>query len=53
VPDLLNALNDITAFSGSQGFHYSILIFFYIAGALIAAQVTRMALPFLISRWQV
>lgn len=53
VPDLLNALNDITAFSGSQGFHYSILIFFYIAGALIAAQVTRKALPFLISRWQV
>lgn len=53
VPDLLNALNDITAFSGSQGFHYSILIFFYIVGALIAAQVTRLALPFLISRWQV
>jgi len=44
VPDLVNALNGITAFSGSQTFYYWLLVVFYIAAVLFAAQLTRRGL---------
>ncbi|MHA7851418.1 transporter substrate-binding domain-containing protein [Roseovarius sp.] len=44
VPDLVNALNGITAFSGSQTFYYWLLVLFYIAAVLFAAQLTRRGL---------
>jgi polar amino acid transport system substrate-binding protein len=44
VPDLVNALNSITAFSGSQTFYYWLLVLFYIAAVLFAAQLTRRGL---------
>jgi ABC-type amino acid transport substrate-binding protein/ABC-type amino acid transport system permease subunit len=53
VPDLVNALNDITAFSGSQWFYYFLLVVFYIAAVLLAAQATRLVLPRLIPSWKV
>jgi len=44
VPDLVNALNGITAFSGSQTFYYWLLVLFYIVAVLFAAQLTRRGL---------
>lgn len=44
VPDLINALNGISAFSGSQMFYYWMLVLFYIIAVLFAAQVTRRGL---------
>jgi hypothetical protein len=52
VPDLVNALNDITAFSGAQTFYYWLLVIFYIAAILLTSLALNRAMPLLIPGWR-
>lgn len=52
VPDLVNALNDITAFSGAQTFYYWLLVIFYISAVLSTGLALRWTMPFLVPGWR-
>lgn len=52
VPDLVNALNDITAFSGAQTFYYWLLVIFYISAVLSTGIALRWTMPFLVPGWR-
>jgi ABC-type amino acid transport substrate-binding protein/ABC-type amino acid transport system permease subunit len=52
VPDLVNALNDITAFSGAQTFYYWLLVIFYIVAIVLTGLALRWAMPLLIPGWR-
>jgi len=52
VPDLVNALNDITAFSGAQTFYYWLLVIFYIAAVLMTGLALRRAMPLFVPGWR-
>ena len=52
VPDLLNAVNGVTAFSGSQTFYYWLLLVFYVAVVFLAGYGTKKALPLVFPGWR-
>ncbi|MCC0080916.1 MAG: transporter substrate-binding domain-containing protein [Rhodobacter sp.] len=52
VPDLLNAINGVTAFSGSQTFYYWLLLVFYVAIVFLAGHLTKRALPLVFPGWR-
>jgi ABC-type amino acid transport system permease subunit len=52
VPDLVNALNDITAFSGAQTFYYWLLVIFYIAAIVMTGLALRRAMPLFVPGWR-
>lgn len=52
VPDLLNAINGVTAFSGSQTFYYWLLLAFYIAVVFLAGYGTKRVLPLVVPGWR-
>jgi ABC-type amino acid transport system permease subunit len=52
VPDLVNALNDITAFSGAQTFYYWLLVIFYVAAVLTTGVVLHRAMPLFVPGWR-
>jgi ABC-type amino acid transport system permease subunit len=52
VPDLVNALNDITAFSGAQTFYYWLLVIFYIGAVLMTGLALRRTMPLFVPGWR-